>query len=271
MQGWGSKCSKYRWCNRRREHSVWMNLKRKWSAYAMESCLTIPLDLINIRFGFMSYSWFYFQNLCIFKDGESHICFFLLLNYVIVMLNPFIYTFIQTGSVLKLDLVKSPVPKSRWHLLHLISEMNLNGIFAVADLSGARGTSAPPPGPNSFNFMQFLEKFGKIVCWRPPGELAPPPRGNPGSATALAITSKIFEYFNSLIWKHLLEENYFNFAEVMETAPGPYFWWTTAQLQIHTVKETTKLTVKCFQLMKNLYCRWLKVSIDLLIINIFVI
>ena len=45
-------------------------------------------------------------------------------------------------------------------------------------------TRAPPGGPNSFNFMQFLGKFGKIVCWRPPpGELAPPPRGNPGSAT----------------------------------------------------------------------------------------
>ena len=46
----------------------------------------------------------------------------------------------------------------------------------MADLRGARG-------PNSFNFMQFLGKFGKIVCWRPPGKLAPPPRGNPGSAT----------------------------------------------------------------------------------------
>ena len=44
-------------------------------------------------------------------------------------------------------------------------------------------TRAPPGGPNSFNFMQFLGKFGKIVCWRPPGELAPPPRGNPRSAT----------------------------------------------------------------------------------------
>ena len=32
--------------------------------------------------------------------------------------------------------------------------------------------------------MQFSGKYGKIVCWRPPGELAPPPRGNPGSATA---------------------------------------------------------------------------------------
>ena len=40
-----------------------------------------------------------------------------------------------------------------------------------------------PRGPNSFNFMQFLGKIGKIVCWRPPGEFVHPPRGNPGSAT----------------------------------------------------------------------------------------
>ena len=42
-----------------------------------------------------------------------------------------------------------------------------------------------PPGsePNSFNFMHVLRKFGNIVCWHPPGRLAPPPWGNPGSAT----------------------------------------------------------------------------------------
>ena len=39
--------------------------------------------------------------------------------------------------------------------------------WAVADLRGSRGTRAPG-NPNSFNFMQFLGKFGKIVCWRPP-------------------------------------------------------------------------------------------------------
>ena len=55
----------------------------------------------------------------------------------------------------------------------------------MADLRGARGMHAPPGGPNSFNFMQFLGKFGKIVCWRPPGELVPPPRRNPGSATVM--------------------------------------------------------------------------------------
>ena len=41
-----------------------------------------------------------------------------------------------------------------------------------------------PLGPNSFNFMQFLGNFGKIVCWRTPGEFGSPPRENPGSATA---------------------------------------------------------------------------------------
>ena len=34
--------------------------------------------------------------------------------------------------------------------------------ISVADLRGARGTR--PPGPNSFNFMQFLGTFGEILC-----------------------------------------------------------------------------------------------------------
>ena len=38
---------------------------------------------------------------------------------------------------------------------------------------GGREGRAPPPGSNSFNFMQFLRKFGIIVCWRPPEKFAP--------------------------------------------------------------------------------------------------
>ena len=50
---------------------------------------------------------------------------------------------------------------------------------------GHEGLVAPSPGgPNSFNFMQFLGKFGKIICWRPPPESWRPLLGNnPGSAT----------------------------------------------------------------------------------------
>ena len=45
----------------------------------------------------------------------------------------------------------------------------------MADLRGRKGR-APPGGQNSFNFMQFLGKFGKFVCWRPLlGEILDPP------------------------------------------------------------------------------------------------
>ena len=33
---------------------------------------------------------------------------------------------------------------------------------------GREGRPHLPPGPISFIFMQFLGKFGKIVCWRTP-------------------------------------------------------------------------------------------------------
>ena len=45
---------------------------------------------------------------------------------------------------------------------------------------------APPLTQNFFIFMQFSGKIGQIIGWRPPPPLglAPPPLGNPGSATA---------------------------------------------------------------------------------------
>ena len=57
---------------------------------------------------------------------------------------------------------------------------------AVADLRGAQGTCTPP----RFKFFQFHAVFGKIWQNRmlvPPGELVPPPRGNPGSATVMCM------------------------------------------------------------------------------------
>ena len=44
-------------------------------------------------------------------------------------------------------------------------------------------------GPNSFNFMQFLGKCGKSICWHPvpPQGWHPQPRGNPGSATGMGF------------------------------------------------------------------------------------
>ena len=54
-----------------------------------------------------------------------------------------------------------------------------NGSVPVADLSGARDVC---PGSK---FFQFHAVFGKILQNR---MLAPPPRGNPGSATVFAVS-----------------------------------------------------------------------------------
>ena len=51
--------------------------------------------------------------------------------------------------------------------------------IAVADLRGAPRRAPPPTAQNVLNSMQFFVKFTKIC------RLAPPPTGNPGSATAL--------------------------------------------------------------------------------------
>ena len=45
--------------------------------------------------------------------------------------------------------------------------------FDVNITSGGSKGGARDVGPNSFNFMQFLGKFGKIVCWCPPGSWRP--------------------------------------------------------------------------------------------------
>ena len=47
----------------------------------------------------------------------------------------------------------------------------------------------PPGGTNSFNFMQFWGNLAKSYVGALPGGLAPPPRGNPGSATVHGLHS----------------------------------------------------------------------------------
>ena len=121
-------------------------------------------------------------------------------------------------------------PNSSLHLqqykraISLVSQTTIGykTTIPVADLRGARGT--PLGRPNSINFMQFLGKFGKIVCWRPPpGELAPPPRGNPGSATAyninihtiynITLKTNILYYFIFITFVH------HHYSKVLNTHP----------------------------------------------------
>ena len=58
--------------------------------------------------------------------------------------------------------------------------------YTVAHLGGG------PTAQIFLNFMQFFAKFGKSICWRPPGGLAPPPMGNPGSVPATELKMETF-------------------------------------------------------------------------------
>ena len=79
-----------------------------------------------------------------------------------------IYMMEYVPIVSKRPIWKKNPPKHRYKFTGISS-------LSVADLL-SKILDAPLRGPNSFNFMQFLGKFGKIVCWRPPpGELAPLP------------------------------------------------------------------------------------------------
>ena len=56
-----------------------------------------------------------------------------------------------------------PLPSSNpsYHISTLSSQTS--SPIALTDVRWVRGT---PHDPNSFNSMQFVGKFGKIVCWR---------------------------------------------------------------------------------------------------------
>ena len=99
-------------------------------------------------------------------------------NYMAVLAAIFFMTyFYRTGMGFNLISVRC-LPR---HTLVSHSEENSGG-----SKGGTR--DAHPRSQNSFNFMQFLGKLGKIICWHPQG-LVPPPRGNPGSAIAQESTA----------------------------------------------------------------------------------
>ena len=64
--------------------------------------------------------------------------------------------------------------------------MQKGEIFTVADLHSKILDARPPPGRGVQILSiscSFWENLAKSYVGAPPGELAPPPRGNPGSAT----------------------------------------------------------------------------------------
>ena len=81
--------------------------------------------------------------------------------------------FIEFRDLLNFLMLFLLTPKGQ-HSNH--SSFTISGGFR-----GGAGGAHLPGCPNSFDFMQFLGQFGKIVCWRPPWGFGAPWR-NPGSA-----------------------------------------------------------------------------------------
>ena len=61
----------------------------------------------------------------------------------------------------------------------------------MADLGGA-----PPYGPNFSQFYAVFRKMWQNHMLAPPGGLAPPPTGNPGSAPGMDQRSRLHRKLN---------------------------------------------------------------------------
>ena len=62
---------------------------------------------------------------------------------------------------------------------------SLARLISGGSKGGARDAPPPPLGAQILSIScSFQENMAKSYVGAPPGELAPPPRGNPGSATA---------------------------------------------------------------------------------------
>ena len=77
---------------------------------------------------------------------------------------------------------------------------NTSTNHTVGGSKGVRGTRThPTSGSKFFKFHTIFGKFGKLLCWHPPGELAPQPEGNPGSSTdTVAVLSDFKFHFSSI-------------------------------------------------------------------------
>ena len=134
--------------------------------------------------------------------------------------------------------------KGKWlsypQISNRISKSNVEG-FSGGSKGGAR--DARPLGPNSSNFMQFLVKFGKIVCWHPPGcwrlllgGILDPPLG-------LLIPVPSFWNFNKI---NSSNSFFFNFWRTWDMTPAildspascyqkSFLWYT-----LHSIQRCSK-------------------------------
>ena len=78
--------------------------------------------------------------------------------------------------------------------------------FYLTNILFSGGSKSLAPPPQGSKFFQFHAFFGKILQHRmlaPPGELAPPPRGNSGSATAIDKFNHYLNWQKQVIFESL--------------------------------------------------------------------
>ena len=101
----------------------------------------------------------------------QNICIFELQKWIVFVMDIIASdSHIATGSLVTPSLMEGMHPIS-FDIINPVLETaplwahSLVTIEPLAGLRGAQGTA--PRGANSFNFMQVLRKFAKILCWHP--------------------------------------------------------------------------------------------------------
>ena len=93
-----------------------------------------------------------------------------------------------------MDKLIPKVTRPLYESLKILNKRPENYICKFVPFTSGRSKGVVPPPPtdqNFLNFMQFLGKSGKFVCWRPlpPRRSAFPPMGNPVSAPVYPFLS----------------------------------------------------------------------------------
>ena len=119
-----------------------------------------------------------------------------------------------------------------------------NITFPSGGFMGAPLACAPPTAQNFLNFMQFFVKFGKIICWRPPGGFGPPPTGNPGSAPVYGTT--VADGYNIAVYEEQVTRTkntpdctlkYEKYTRIYERKHNTY--WTGSYSLFSLIEETS--------------------------------
>ena len=96
-------------------------------------------------------------------------------------------------------------PQLRWWAVKIVTSRILEATLSVADLHSKILDAPPLPGVQILSIScSFWKNLAKSYVGAPPGELAPPPRGNHGSATDYFVCMFLTQFLNPFHQQHKL-------------------------------------------------------------------